>query len=208
MKQRLFAELLGTFVIVFAPVATASTRPELVVAALASGLSVLVMIYALAPVSGAHFNPAVTLMLAGMGKFDRCEVPAYIVAQVAGGVLAALVCRLMFGAAYGATEPGLGIVPAMASEFVLSFVLMFVIASCVQRESSPFVPALVIGVTIPVCVFAGGKVSGASMNPARSLGPALLAGGAALQSVWLYLLVPPLGALCGAKAHAALVRRT
>lgn len=206
MAKRYAAELLGTFVIVFSPVAVSASGGDLNVAAFVSGLSVLSMIYALGPISAAHFNPAVTLGFAASGRFPRRYIAPYIAAQIVGGILAAGAAALLFGPGYGAHIPAsANLLRNVGTELLLSFFLMLVIvAVATDRRVSSTAPAVAIGFTVVSCVFIGGPITGGSMNPARSLGPALFKGGAALSNAWLYLLVPPIGAILAARLYEAL----
>jgi MIP family channel proteins len=211
MIRRYLAELIGTFLIVFAPVALSASSSfpggtsGLVGAALVSGLSVTVMVYTFGPISAAHFNPAVTLGFAVAGRFPWRYVASYWVAQFLGAVLAAGVVTAMFGPGYGTHIPAPGpMLRNVATELILGFFLMLVIiAVATDLRVSSTTPALAIGFTVVVCVLIGGPITGGSMNPARSFGPALFAGGAALSSVWLYFVAPPVGAVLAARLFEA-----
>jgi MIP family channel proteins len=211
MRRRYLAEAVGTFGIVFAPVALSATgawtggAAGLFPAALVSGLAVLAMIYALGPVSAAHFNPAVTLGFASIGRFPWRFVPAHIASQLIGAFVAAGFATLLFGSGHGVHIPSGSFVQNVGTEFVLTFFLMLVIvAVATDRRVSSTAPALAIGLTVVFCVLIGGPVTGGSMNPARSLAPAVFAGGPPLASVALYLLVPPLGAVFASKLYEAI----
>jgi aquaporin Z len=165
---------------------------------------VLALIYALGDVSGAHVNPAVTLAFALRGVFSWARVPAYWLAQLAGAIGAAAFLGLTFGpvAHLGATVPGFGVPPALAMEVALTWLLVTVILGTATRHRvvGPNA-ALAVGATVALCGLFAGPVSGASMNPARSLGPALVdaiagagVGSAAWQSAWIYVLGPVAGA--------------
>lgn len=212
MTRRYAAEFVGTFFIVFMPVALEATgaRPGgangLPPAAWVSGLVVLAMVSALGPVSAAHFNPAVTLGFASAGRFPWSKVPGYVVAQFAGGILAALATVTLFGKASGTHVPADGMLAAgFALEVLITGALMLVIKAVAtdKRIHAP-TPALAIGMVVVVGVMVAGPVTGGSMNPARSLGPALVAGGSALQNVWLYLLAPTVGAVLAALGYERL----
>jgi MIP family channel proteins len=212
MKRRYLAEFIGTFIIVFSPVALSASShfsgeaSGLLPAALVSGLSVLAMIYTFGPISAAHFNPAVTLGFAVAGRFPWRFVLPYWVSQFLGAVLAAGVVAALFGPGYGTHLPAAGpMLRNVAMEILLGFFLMLVIvAVATDRRVSSTTPALAIGLTVVVCVLIGGPVTGGSMNPARSFGPALFAGGSALSSVWLYLVAPPIGAVMAALLYEAI----
>jgi MIP family channel proteins len=215
--QRYLAELIGTFALVFAgcgAVITNRLMPDSVTPvgiALVFGAVVGAMIYALGPISAAHFNPAVTLGFAATRRFPWAHVPAYVVAQVAGALAASLLHRALYphGAAaevaFGATLPKVGPVAALVLEGVLTFFLMLVItAVATDRRVPPAVPGLAIGGTVAFCAMMGGPLCGASMNPARSLGPALVAGGEALGVYWIYALGPVVGAIAAAGLYELL----
>lgn len=204
----MLAEGLGTGLIVFMVGSAAineqlsNTGLGLLGAALVSGLSVMVMIYALGHVSGAHFNPAVTLAFAVTKKFPFREVPSYLIAQLIGASLAASVLRLSFGnvANLGANVARGNIVQALVFESIASFFLMFVIMGVATDSRAVGQAAgLVIGITVVVAILIAGPVSGASMNPARSFGPALLSG--MWQDHWLYWLCPIGGMTIGALTY-------
>ena len=206
MIRRYVAEFLGTFVIVFAPVAISASAhnggdPSLLTAALASGLAVLAMIYALGPISAAHFNPAVTLGFALARRFPWKYAAPYWSSQVLGGIAAAGCVSALFGPGFGThvpVSPDL-VFRNLGTEICITFILMLVIISvATDRRVSSAVPALAIGFTVVVGVLIGGPVTGGSMNPARSLGPALFAGGTALNSYWIYLTGPAIGAAIAA----------
>ncbi len=212
MMRRYLAEFIGTFGIVFAPVALVASGKMrggdsgLLAAAWVSGLAVLAMIYALGHISAAHFNPAVTLGFAVAGRFPWRYVLSYWIAQLTGGTMAAALVALLFGGGYGAHVPAPGpIARSVGMEAVLTFFLMLVIISvATDKRVNGAVPGLAIGLTVVFGVLIGGPVTGGSMNPARSLGPALFAGGAALANYWIYVVGPALGAVVAARAYEAI----
>ena len=216
MRHRFAAEFFGTFGIVFAPVALSASRHlpgsdgSLFASALVSGLAVLAMIYALGPVSAAHFNPAVTIGFAVAGRFPWRHAGGYILAQVLGAIFAATVALVLLGVPGAGTHiPATGISPlrAIGIEAVLTFLLMLVIiAVATDKRVNGAVPALAIGFTVVFCVLIGGPATGGSMNPARSLAPALLAGGPALAAWWQYLVGPVAGACLAARVYESLLR--
>ena len=169
------------------------------------GLVVMVMIAALGHLSGAHFNPAVTLAFALTRHFSWRDVPFYWAGQLTGAVAGALVLRLLFGTAagLGSTMPAGSRAQALGVEILLTAVLMLVItAVATDTKAAGFMAALAIGGTVALDALWGGPVSGASMNPARSFGPALVAG--LWQGHWIYWLGPTLGAVLGAVLGAGL----
>lgn len=200
MSKRYAAEFIGTFLIVFAPCAFSATAGNegLLAAAIVSGLPVLAAIYALGPISAAHFNPAVTIAFASANRFPWKYANAYIASQLGGAVLAALIVRVLFGEGYG-VHITYDAVQGIGTEFLISFFLMFVImAVATDKRVSGAVPALAIGFTVITGVLIGGNITGGSMNPARSLGPALINPGEALSSIWIYILGPIAGAVTAA----------
>ena len=167
--------------------------------ALTFGLIITVMIAAVGHISGAHFNPAVTVAFAVTRHFGWRNVPIYVVSQLLGGVLGALTLRLLFGnvAQFGMTLPSGSVLQSFMLEILLTAVLMFVIISVATDSKAVGAPAaLAIGFTVALDALWGGPISGASMNPARSLAPALVAG--IWPDQWLYVLAPLIGASIGA----------
>jgi aquaporin Z len=202
--RRVFAEAWGTFLLVAAAAGGAlgaEVSPDKIsygMAVVAPGLMVMVAIYTLGDVSGAHLNPAVTLAFAVRRNFPWARVPAYIVAQLVGAIVAAAFLHLMFGSPgkLGATVPGPGVSDgrALLMEVVLSTGLVGTILGTAAgaRNVGPNA-AIAVGGYIALAGLWAGPVSGASMNPARSLAPDLVRGD--FHSTWIYLLGPVLGAL-------------
>jgi len=160
------------------------------------GLIVMAMIYAFAETSGAHFNPAVTIAFAYAKKFEWKEVPKYILAQVLGAVLASLLLWFLFPTSefLGATIPTIDVYRAFVLELLLTFFLMVVIinVSTGSKEIGVVAGIAIGGVVLLEAMFAG-PITNASMNPARSIAPAIVSGN--LQHLWLYIIAPVLGAL-------------
>ena len=191
----LVAEAIGTFILVFAgcgAIAIGSLPPAGVAAAF--GLAIMVSVYAFGHVSGAHFNPAVTAAMAIGRHFPIERVLAYWIAQAAGAISAAEFLRLTLGAGpLGVTQPAGSDPQAFAWETVLTFVLVLVIvAVATDSRAVGQGAAIAIGGAVALGSLVGGPISGASMNPARSLGPAVVAGN--LAHLWVYLAAPFLGA--------------
>jgi MIP family channel proteins len=193
LNRKLVAEFLGTFGIVFAPVMASAAKTDLAIAAWVSGLAVTAMIYIFGPVSGAQFNPAVTLALTLSGKHEKREVVPYLGAQFLGGLAAGLLGLLLFGGAFGTHVPSApeAALRNIGTEIVLSAILMAVIFAVIRKENA-FAP-LVIGLTVVLLVMMGGNITGGSMNPARSLGPDIVGGSQTLGTIWVYLIGPPVG---------------
>lgn len=202
MMRNYLAELIGTFAIVFCGTGaiiidqhTGGTVTHLGIA-MTFGLIVMSMIYALGNISGAHFNPAVSIAFTIAKRFPAKQLPPYILSQLLGAVLASLVLKLLFPAneLLGATLPLGNTMQSFVLEFLLTFFLMLVIMNVAwgSKEQGMFA-GLAIGAVVGLEAMFAGPVSGASMNPARSLGPALVSGNT--EHLWLYLLAPVLGAI-------------
>lgn len=195
-----FAEFFGTFALTFidaggAMIGAVSHDVSLEARAFAAGLTVLTMIYAIGNVSGAHINPAVTAAFALRGVFPWRRLPLYWVAQMLGAVAAAWFLRALFGDVghLGVTRPQMGIASAFFMELALSTLLITVILGvATQHKMVGPNAAIPVGAAVALDGLIGKPVSGASMNPARSLGPALVAGH--FSGLWIYLLAPLLAA--------------
>ncbi|MCA0454836.1 MAG: MIP family channel protein [Chloroflexi bacterium] len=202
--RRSVAELVGTFALVTAGCGAIIVNAQTgalthIGIALTFGFIITVMIAATGHISGAHFNPAVTIAFAVTRHFPWREVMHYVVAQVLGALLGAITLRFLFGdiALIGATIPAGSALQSFALEVLLTAVLMFVIISVATDTRAIGTPAaLAIGLTVALDAMWGGPISGASMNPARSFGPSLIAG--VWENQWIYWLAPILGAVIGA----------
>jgi len=171
------------------------------------GLTIMVLIYSLGHISGAHINPAVTIAFASCGRFPLKQVPAYVISQVIGSTLAAATLRLLFGLDHdvcsGKHDVFIGSSPvgsdlqAFTMEFIVTFYLMFIISGvATDNRAIGELAGLAIGSTVLLNVLIAAPVSSASMNPGRSLGPALVYG--CYKGIWIYLVAPTLGAIAGA----------
>ena len=200
--QRYFLELFGTFALVFCGAGAIIMNDESggavthIGVALSFGLIVMAMIYAIGERSGAHINPAVTLAFWLSGKFDKKEVLPYITAQILGAVLGSAVLYFLFPEhpTQGATLPLNSYSQAFILEVLLSFILMFVIVQVSEgsKETGKMAGVAIGGVVAMEALFAG-PITGASMKPARSIGPALFSG--ELQYLSLYIAAPIIGML-------------
>ena len=209
LARRAVAEGLATFALVFAGcgavIANASYDAALgaVGIALVFGLVIMAMVYATGHLSGAHINPAVTVAFTLTRHFPAREAVAYVAAQIAGAVVAALVLFAIWPsqpAALGATVPSVGVGSALVYEAILTALLMFVImAVATDTRAVGGAAAIAIGGTIGLDALFGGLVTGASMNPARSLGPALVSD--TWTDLWVYVIGPVFGAAIGALAY-------
>lgn len=199
-KNIYIAEAIGTFALVFAGCGAIVVN-DLYGAPLGHtgismvfGLIVMAMIYSIGNISGAHINPAVTLGFFFAGRIQKEEILPYISSQFIGAILATGVLKLLFRTheSLGATLPSGGIVNAFVLEVILSFFLMFVILNVSTGHMEKGIMAgVAIGGTVALEALMGGPVSGASMNPARSLGPALVSGN--LSTLWIYITAPIIG---------------
>jgi aquaporin TIP len=208
MTQRLVAEAVGTFTLIFigagsivAVSAAGIGGATLITVALAHGLAIGVMVSAVGHVSGGHFNPAVTIGAWVTRRMDTGAAIAYVVVQVAAALLGALALRLVTpGIAWGPVTlgtplvtPGMADWQAIAIEAILTFLLVWVVFATALDPDGAFgkIAGLAIGFTIAMDIMMGGPFTGAAMNPARSLGPAIVSG--ELTGVWVYILGPVIG---------------
>ncbi len=225
MKKYL-AELIGTFALVFLGCSAAVINSKTLSAgdvpfgigmlgiALAFGLTVLVMCYAIGPISGCHINPAITIAMLVARKISGKDAFGYIVAQFIGATIGAAVLYLLrtgspdftsvgeWGLGSNGWGPGyLGgynTTSAFLAETVLTFLFLFVIFAATSRFGNSTMAGLAIGLTLVIIHLAAIPISGASVNPARSFGPAILAGGKALSQLWLFLVAPVIGGILAA----------
>jgi aquaporin Z len=226
--KKYFAELIGTFSLVLfgcgAAVVSGKTIPDTVLAgapagigvlgiALAFGLAVVVMCYAIGPISGCHINPAITIAMLVAGKISAKDSVGYIIAQFAGAVLGAAVLYAfqkggphftMDEWALGSNGWGPGYLgsysttSAFLTEAVLTFLFLFVIFGATSKQGNSHMAGLAIGLTLVLIHLVAIPITGTSVNPARSFGPAIFAGGKALQQLWLFIVAPILGAVAAA----------
>lgn len=202
--RKLAAEFFGTYCLVFAGTGAIVINGisggvvTHVGVALTFGLIVLAMIYSVGDISGAHLNPAVTLGFCTAGRMSWNLLAPYATSQVLGALAASGSLRLLFGNVHtlGATNPAGSQMQSFVLEVILTAILMFVILNVSQGAREKGITAgIVVGATIGLEALFAGPISGASMNPARSLGPALMSGD--VRNLWLYLAAPACGALAG-----------
>lgn len=218
MSQRLGAEFLGTFWLVFGGCGSAvlaAAFPSLGIGftgvSLAFGLTVLTMAYAVGHISGAHFNPAVTIGLWAGGRFPVSDIVPYIIVQVLGGIAAAGVLYLIASGkagfdlaggfasnGFGAHSPGgYGLTSALIAELVLTFFFLVVILGATHGRAPVGFAPIAIGLALTLIHLISIPVTNTSVNPARSTGPAIFVGGWALAQLWLFWVAPIVGALIG-----------
>lgn len=215
MMKKYLAELIGTAALVLfgcgsVVIGYGGAFPlGMLPVALAFGLSIVAMAYFIGPISGCHVNPAVTVAMFVAGRIKQSEAIGYIVAQVIGGIVGALILYLIVagriagydlanGLGQNGWGPGYGgeygVFAAILGELVTTFLFTAVILGVTQAKAgSGMVAGLVIGLTLALIHIVFIPVTGVSVNPARSIGPALFAGGHAISQLWLFIIVPPVG---------------
>jgi aquaporin Z len=234
MARKLGAELLGTALLVYFGVGVAtlsfgfgaagsSFSAGVVATALTFGLTLLVLAYALGPISGCHVNPAVTIGALFAGRIGLTDAIGYWIAQFVGGMLGALVLWATFSTSplYSRTTTGLGTDGwgsashihigaggAFLAEVVLTALFVFVILRVTAPSANPATAGVVIGLALMVAHLIGIPITGTSVNPARSLGPALIVGGTALHQVWLFIVAPLVGGIVAAALDRVFTPRT
>ena len=227
MVRKLAAELLGTGLLVFFGVGVAtlmfgfhfdggSVAAGVVATALAFGLVLLALAYAIGPLTGCHVNPAVTMGALLAGRLPVRDAAGYWAAQFAGGILGALLLWGMFRTSplYSTSKTGLGtngwgaasdihigMGGAFLAEVVLTAMFVFVILAVTSKIGNATTAGMVIGLALTVAHLVGIPITGTSVNPARSLGPALIVGGTALSQVWLFIVAPLAGGAVAAGLH-------
>ena len=206
--KRYIAEFIGTFLLLLfgGGVVVASefyaAQANLLGISLTWGILVGTLVYIFGPISGTHINPSVTLSLWLARKFDSKDVLPYLLAQCAGAILGALALKALFFADGGisttflcSTHPSGSLLQSFVFEVAMTGMLLFTVMALGAQAASQGQAALTIAGLITLLVFVGGPISGASLNPARSLGPALVSGN--LEHLWLYLTAPVLGGILG-----------
>ena len=215
-SKKYLAELIGTFVLVFFGTGSAVVAGKSIGVlgiALAFGIAVLVMVYAIGSISGCHINPAITVAMLVNGKIGSKDAAMYIVAQCIGAIIAsAVLFAIMTGnPAYNIATDGLGqngygvaspggysLVSGLIAEIVLTFIFLTVIFGATSRAAPAGFAGLAIGLSLTTVHLVGIMITGTSVNPARSLGPALIVGGTALAQLWLFIVAPIIGAVIAA----------
>jgi aquaporin Z len=219
--NRYAAEFVGTFVLVFASCGSAvlaGDRIGYLGVSLAFGLSLLAMVYAIGPVSGCHINPAVTLGILITGKMEPRYALGYVLAQVIGAVAAAAVLLVVAQGAPGGYDPavagfaangyaehspgGYNVTSAFVAEVVLTFFLVFTVLAVTDIKAPVGFAGIAIGLVLTLIHLVGIPVTNTSVNPARSIGPALFVGGWALTQLWLFVVAPLIGAAAAAAVYA------
>lgn len=203
--KKYVAEFIGTFVLVFCGTGAIVLNDTLegmlgdFGIGIVFGLSVTAMIYCYKHISGAHINPAVTIGFAITNLFDNKDLFGYIVAQILGGILASVSIHLLVPSheKLGVTEAHIGIIQTFVLEFFLTLLLMLVIIFVSQHKKWASATAIAVGGIVFLEAWLAGPFTGASMNPARSIAPALVSG--QLTTLWIYILAPILGSLAAVR---------
>lgn len=222
--KRYLAELIGTFVLVFGgcgAAVLAGSHIGFAGVAFAFGFSLLVMAYAIGPISGCHINPAVTFGLLLSGKFEAKDVPGYVISQIVGAIIAAGVLLIIAGGTsagydpstagfaangYGAHSPGgYDLTAAFVAEVVLTFFLVFTVLGSTDIKAPVGFAGIPIGIVLVLIHLVGIPVTNTSVNPARSIGPAVFVGGWALSQLWLFIVAPLIGAAIASMLYKVIV---
>lgn len=210
--DKYIAEFIGTFVLVFMGCGSAvlPSYTDIVRIAFAFGLSVLVMVYAIGGISGCHINPAISISMLAAGKMKLKDTVIYVVMQCVGAIIAA---ALLYGVAIGkpgyslaydglgqngydlASPGGFSMVSGFIAEVVLTFIFLLVIFGSTSERAPKGFAGISIGLSLVLIHLVGLPITGTSVNPARSLGPAVIVGGMALNQLWLFWIAPIIGGL-------------
>ncbi|MDY0210739.1 MAG: aquaporin [Acholeplasma sp.] len=208
LYQKLFAEFLGTFVLVLFGTGVAVTTGQfgglnILFTALAFGLSVVVMANAVGHISGGHFNPAVSLAVYLEKKITHKEFILYSLSQIVGALLASTILLIIVGSnsqlganLVSTSLPNSGFIQLLIGlliEIFLTFIFVTVILQVTSKEKASNVSALIIGLTLSLIILFGFQLTGLGVNPARSIAPAILQGGIALEQVWVFIVGPLVG---------------
>ena len=221
--KRYVSELIGTMVLVLfgcGSAAIAGTVLGNLGIAMAFGLSIVAMAYVIGDISGCHINPAVSIGLWVDGRMEAKDLILYIIFQCIGAIIGAAILAALINCAPGlggymatglgqngfgaASSIGINMMGALLTEIILTFVFVFTVLGVTRSEKTSTVAGIVIGLTLAFVHILGIPITGTSVNPARSLGPALFMGGVALQQVWVFIVAPIIGAVIAGLAHKGL----
>ena len=219
--RKYVSEFIGTFVLVFMGCGSAiflgvSAPGGHLAVALAFGFSIIAMAYAIGGISGCHINPAVSLSMLISKKMDATQFIGYVISQILGAIAAAALLQTLLRMSgmedltggLGTNSFGnIGLGGAFIVEILLTFIFVFVILGVVSDSTKANVAGIVIGLTLTFVHIVGIPLTGTSVNPARSIGPAILAGGSALSELWVFIAAPIIGAALAAIVFGWLVRK-
>ncbi|PON40684.1 Major intrinsic protein [Parasponia andersonii] len=210
LARKIGAEFVGTFILIFAATAGPIVNEKykgsesLIGNAACAGLAVMIIILSTGHISGAHLNPSLTIAFAALRHFPWVQVPAYVAAQVSASICASFALKGAFHPfmSGGVTVPSVSNSQAFALEFLITFNLLFVVtAVATDTRAVGELAGIAVGATVMLNILVAGPSSGGSMNPVRTLGPAIAAG--SYKALWIYLVAPTLGALVGAATYTA-----
>lgn len=208
LTKKLGAEFLGTFILIFGATAVPivnqkyNNQENLVSNAASAGLAVMIVILSTGHISGAHLNPSLTIAFAALRHFPWIQVPAYIAAQVSASICASFALKGIFHPylSGGVTIPSVSTTQAFFLEYVITFNLLFVVtAVATDTRAVGELAGIAVGATVMLNIMIAGPGSGGSMNPVRTIGPAIAAGN--YKQIWIYLVAPTLGAVTGAALY-------
>ncbi len=221
--KRYVSELIGTMVLVLFGCGSAAIAGSVLGnlgIAMAFGLSIVAMAYAIGDISGCHINPAVSIGMWIDGRMEAKDLILYIIFQCIGAIIGAALLAVLINSApslggymatglgqngFGAASSvGINLTGALITEIILTFVFVFTVLGVTRSEKTGVVAGIVIGLTLAFVHILGIPLTGTSVNPARSLGPALFMGGVALQQVWVFIVAPIVGAIIAGLAHKGL----
>ncbi|WP_407416523.1 MIP family channel protein [Methanobrevibacter sp.] len=221
--KRYVSELIGTMVLVLfgcGSAAIAGTVLGNLGIAMAFGLSIVAMAYVIGDISGCHINPAVSIGMWIDGRMEAKDLILYIIFQCIGAIIGTAILAALINCAPGlggymatglgqngfgaASSIGINMTGALLTEIILTFVFVFTVLGVTRSEKTSVVAGIVIGLTLAFVHILGIPITGTSVNPARSLGPALFMGGVALQQLWVFIVAPIIGAIIAGLAHKGL----
>ncbi|KAJ0967784.1 hypothetical protein J5N97_024701 [Dioscorea zingiberensis] len=210
LTRKIGAEFVGTFILIFGATAAPIVNQKyngaetLIGNAACAGLAVMIVILSTGHISGAHLNPSLTIAFAALRHFPWVQVPAYIAAQVSASICASFALKGIFHPflSGGVTVPSVSTAQAFFIELVISFNLLFVVtAVATDTRAVGELAGIAVGATVMLNILVAGPSSGGSMNPVRTLGPAIAAGN--YKQIWIYLVAPTVGAIAGAAVYTA-----
>ncbi|MBR0058901.1 MAG: MIP family channel protein [Methanobrevibacter sp.] len=221
--KRYISELIGTMVLVLFGCGSAAIAGAVLGnlgIAMAFGLSIVAMAYVIGDISGCHINPAVSIGMWIDGRMEIKDLIMYIIFQCIGAIIGTAILAVLINSApvlggymstglgqngFGAASAvGINLYGALITEVILTFVFVFTVLGVTRSEKTSVIAGIVIGLTLAFVHILGIPLTGTSVNPARSLGPALFMGGVALQQVWVFIVAPIIGAVIAGLAHKGL----